>query len=55
MRQLKEAAEQVFTQVEYAIQKHQMHYINYYQSWQACILHIKLTPIAVLLQNGPLL
>ena len=31
----------------------QIHCINYHQPWQACILPTKLTPPAVLWQNGP--
>ena len=41
-RQLTEAARQELTQVEDAIQKQQVHYINYDQSWQACVLNLLL-------------
>lgn len=43
-RQITETDRNVISQVEYAIQKQQVHYINYGQPWQACILPTKLTP-----------
>ena len=54
-RQLSEAVRQVLSQVEHAIQKQQVHYINYDKPWQACILPTKLTPTVVLWQNSPLM
>ena len=51
-RHLTDTARQVLTQVGYAIQKQQVHYINYDQHWQTCILYIKLTPTVVLWQNN---
>ena len=36
-RQLSEAARQTLSQIEQAIQEQQMCYINYSQTWQACI------------------
>lgn len=54
-RHLTDATRQVLELVGYVIQKQQAHYINYDQPWQACILPTKLTPMAVLWQNGPLL
>ena len=41
--------------MEYAIQKQQVHYINYDKPWQARILPTKLTPTVVLWQNSPLM
>ena len=54
-RQLSEAARQTLSQIEQAIQEQQVCYIDYSQTWQACILPTRLTPTAVLWQNGPLL
>ena len=52
---LKDTGRHMLVQVEYTIQKQQMHYINYDQTWKTCTLPTKLTPTAVLRQNGPLL
>ena len=50
-RKLTEAARQVRMQVEYAIQKQQIHCTNYYLPWYSCMLLTKLTPIEVLWQK----
>ena len=47
-RHFTDAARQVLAQVDYAIQNHQVHYINYDQPWQAYILPTKLIPRVVL-------
>ena len=54
-RQLSEAARQILSQTEQAIQDQQVCYIDYSQTRQTRILPSKLAPTAVLWQNGPLL
>ena len=46
-RELSEATRQVLSQIEHAIQKEQVYYINYSQLWQACILPTKVASTTV--------
>ena len=50
-RQLKETTRQVLKQVDYAIQKKEMHYIDYYKCFNTYILPTNLTPPAVVVQS----